>query len=204
MADMTRDELIAYFNEHVLYEVLMLRYTRNHLRSSPHQLVWNANFAAFNVSARNLYDYLNNKGGKNEVNVHAYLPYAKTFRISPISEITGTLQKINEQVFHMGRKRPKDTGKVTLDRVEVVFQWAQSNMVSLAASFDEDFRKEIPMDRADPAVVPTIPTSGPTGPGASGPTSTNHVIAVGHLPSGQTHTSHVSGGFPAWKPEKSD
>jgi hypothetical protein len=35
--------------------------------------------------------------------VHAYLLYAKTFRISPISEITGTLQKINEQVFHMGR-----------------------------------------------------------------------------------------------------
>src|SRR6266702_81868 len=99
MADMTRDELIAYFNEHILYELLMLRYSRNLLRSQPQQLVWNANFAAFNVSARNLYEYLSNKGGNNEVNVHAYLPYAKTFRISSKSDITGTLQKINEQVF---------------------------------------------------------------------------------------------------------
>jgi hypothetical protein len=185
MADMARDELIAYFNEHVLYELLMLRYSRNLLRAHPLQLVWNVNFAAFNVSARNLYDYLNNKGGKNEVNVHAYLPYAKSFRISSISDITGTLQKINEQVFHMGRKRPTDKGKVTLDRIEIAFGWAESNMISLVASFEEEFRKKIQMERADPTTVPTVYTGGPTGP--SGPTSTN-----------------IAGGFPARKPEKSD
>lgn len=205
MADMTRDELAAYFNEHILYELLMLRYSRSLLRSPLQQLAWNANYAAFAVSARNLYDFLNNNGKNNEVNLHAYLPHAKSFRISSITKITGTLQKINQQVFHMGRQRPKDTGKVLLDRVEVVFHWTESNMVSLGASFDERFGKQIRMERASPFTVPSTYTSGPTGPGAPSPTATNHIISIGgpDLPA-QTHTSHISGGFPFRKPEESD
>src|ERR1043166_2628722 len=184
MAEFSEQELLDYFNEHVLYELLMLRFSRSRLQSAP-QLLWNAMFSSFNVSARNLYDFLNNKGTKNEVNLHEYRKHANNFKLSSISDITGTLQKINEQVFHMGRKRPKDTGKITLDRVERVFTWAESNMLGLVASFDEGFRSRIQMDRADPNHQPTGYMSGPTGPSA--PTATNHVTFVGGpVLSGQT------------------
>lgn len=192
MPDFNRQELIDYFNEHILYELLMLRFSRNRLNAAP-QILWNAMFSAFNVSARNLYEFLNNKGTRNEVNVHEYRDYSKEFRLSSITRITGTLQKINEQVFHMGRKRPKDSDKkVTLDRVELVFKWVDSNMFALVASFDEKFRNEVQMHRADPNYIPTSIMSGPTGPSA--PTSTNHTTAIsGPVLPGQIHTSDIAG-----------
>lgn len=63
MKSTTADALAEYFNEHVLYELLMLRYSGQRLLSEmPNdgrtQLLWNAMFTAFNVSARNIYDFL--------------------------------------------------------------------------------------------------------------------------------------------------
>ena len=55
---MTEIELAEYANEHFLYELLMLRYSKHHLQVCRDRLRWNAMFAAFNVSARNFYDFL--------------------------------------------------------------------------------------------------------------------------------------------------
>jgi hypothetical protein len=41
----TKDQLVDYFNEHILYELLMLRYSRGRLRSQT-QILWNAAFGA--------------------------------------------------------------------------------------------------------------------------------------------------------------
>jgi hypothetical protein len=104
-----------------------------------------------NLSARNLYEFLNNKGSNNEVKRHEYAGYARTFQLSSISGITGTLQMLNEQVFHMGRKRPTNRdGKVTLERIDKVFNWTEKNVLELVASFDETFSEKIQMHRADP------------------------------------------------------
>lgn len=204
MADLSREELIAYFNEHILYELLMLRYSKKRLNSET-QILWNAMFAAFNVSARNLYDFLNNNGGNNEVNVHQFRHYAKGFRLGSISKITGTLQRINAQVFHMGMKRSEDAdGKVKLDRVEEVFKWVESNMGELVRSFEDDFRAELDLEKADPSHAPTEYSGGPTGPGGPRPQSTNHVVDTNSLmQANQTHTTYV-GGHPGWPLEKKD
>jgi hypothetical protein len=37
---MNREELIAYFNEHILYELLMVRYTKQRLVAGQTQILW--------------------------------------------------------------------------------------------------------------------------------------------------------------------
>jgi hypothetical protein len=174
----TQDELVEYFNEHILYELLMLRYSRRRLASET-QILWNAMFAAFNVSARNLYEFLNNKGSKNEVNVHDYAEFCRSFNRSSISDITGTLQLLNEQCFHMGKKRPSALDKkVNLQRIETVSQWIEANVENLIKSFDAGFRSKMQLDRANPDRQPNVYVSGPTGPSAPHPSATNHVTVL--------------------------
>jgi hypothetical protein len=172
---MTREELIEYFNEHILYELLMVRYAKLRLTNGQTQILWNAMFATFNVSARNLYEFLNNKGSRNEVNVHDYQEYYGDFVRHSISDITGTLQLINEQCFHMGVKRPKAADKkVNMPRIQTMFDWIEHNMEALVTNFDDDFRAEIQLERANPTHQPDTITTGPTGPTAR-PSATNHV-----------------------------
>ena len=170
---LTKEELLDYFNEHVLYELLMLRYAKGRLRSQT-QILWNSMFATFNISARNLYEFLNNKGGNNEINVHDYRAFYGNFERSSISDITGTLQLLNEQCFHMGKKRPKAVDKkVNLDRIQTVFDWVEGNVTSLLNNFETSFRAQIQIERADPSRVTHAEVSGPTGASPS-PSATNH------------------------------
>jgi len=69
---LNKDELIAHFNEHVLFELLMLRYSYMRLSAQVDQISWNALFAAFNVSARNLYEFVSNEGGRDAVGIAYY------------------------------------------------------------------------------------------------------------------------------------
>ena len=173
---MTRQELSDYFNEHILYELLMLRYTKRRLVDGQTQILWNAMFSAFNVSARNLYEFLSNKGGKNEVNLHDYKDYYGSFGRSSISDITGTLQMLNAQVFHMGVKRFKEIDqKVNIERIQTMFDWAETNVLALVKSFDDEFRASIQLERANPDHQPSTMVLGPTGPAAP-PSATNHVV----------------------------
>ena len=139
---MNKQELVDYFNEHILYELLMCRYAKVRLVEGQTQILWNALFATFNVSARNLYEFLNNKGLNNAVNVHDYKDYYRTFARSSISDITGTLQQLNEQCFHMGKKRPVEVDrKVNIKRIEKLLDWVEENIDALVPNFDDDFRK---------------------------------------------------------------
>jgi hypothetical protein len=176
---MTEQELVEYFNEHILYELLMLRYAKLRLTEGQTQILWNSLFATFNVDARNLYEFLNNKGTNNEVNVHDYKDYYGAFGRSGISEITGTLQLINEQCFHLGKKRAMAVPrKVNIARIETLFDWAEKNMAELISNFEEDFRKKLTVERADPTPLPNVITTGPTGY-VERPQATNHVFSVG-------------------------
>jgi hypothetical protein len=131
------------------------------------------------VSARNLYEFLNNKGTNNEVKVHDYKDYYGAFGRSGISDITGTLQLINEQCFHLGKKRPKAVArKVNITRIETLFDWAEKNMAELISNFEEDFRQKLKVERADPTPQPNVITTGPTGY-VERPQATNHVFGVG-------------------------
>ena len=92
------------------------------------------------MSARNLYDFLNNKGKSNEVKIG---DYKTPFKASSIARITGVLQDLNRQVFHFGKLRTKvQDQKVNLQKIEMLSCWVEENMQSLLNSFDNDTRKK--------------------------------------------------------------
>ena len=54
------DRLQAYLEDHLAYEVLMLRHALTKITTFQHPLEWNAYFESFVVHARNLYAFLTN------------------------------------------------------------------------------------------------------------------------------------------------
>src|SRR3974390_2843387 len=144
----TKEELAAYFNEHVLYELLQLRYARKRLGTKTTKILWNAMFAAFNVSARNLYDFLNNKGGANEYNVKDFIPHE--LKLTSKSNLTGTVQLLGRQVFHFGKLRTdKPDRKINLKNVGLLEDWIETNISHCLDAMEEDLRSQIPPERAE-------------------------------------------------------
>jgi hypothetical protein len=52
---------LEHLEEHIPYELLMLRFTLGKLRTEKHPLAWNGMLESFAVHARNLYCFLINK-----------------------------------------------------------------------------------------------------------------------------------------------
>jgi hypothetical protein len=167
MTEATLDELVDYFNEHVFYELLMLRYSKQRLENGGDQLLWNAMFAAFNVSARNLYYFVGKRDGAN-VNVADYRTYCQTFDRGSIEDVKNTLESLNAQCLHLGRKRYKEAEKkINLDKIRAVSAWIESRMDNLLKSFNNDFRSKLRPEWAGlVAQQPAIGVDGPKGPSA--------------------------------------
>lgn len=145
---MTEPELIEYVNEHLIYELLMLRYAKRQLDSCQDQLLWNAMFAAFNVSARNLYDLLSGGGDTRSVRLKDFEGHAGTWCASSTAAISPTVDKLNRQCLHLGKDRTKVSDKkVALERIRHVFEWAESNVLSFMGNLD--FKEAIDLGRAD-------------------------------------------------------
>jgi hypothetical protein len=141
---MTETELFDYFNEHVYFELQTLTFTKQRLEQETEQLSWNAMFAAFNVSARNLYDFLNNKGTRNEVRVDDYKNIRTNTQRDSVSEIQGLLNALHAQCFHMGKSRvEKANKKVNLDKIRKFSIWVISNMDALIKSFKDEFASKL-------------------------------------------------------------
>lgn len=176
---MSETELFDYLNEHVFYELLMVNYSKQRLESGLDRYLWNAMFAAFNVSARNLYDFLNNNGDRRtDVNVDDYRSFRNDTKRGSTSDVTGTLGLLNAQCLHMGKKRfAEPDKKINLDRIVTMSTWVVSNMDDLTRSFKHDFRSKLRKDW-DGLVAQHRIVSGPIGPAwatlttaiASGPT----------------------------------
>jgi hypothetical protein len=168
MAKAALDELVDYFNEHVFYELITLRYSKQRLENGGDQLLWNAMFAAFNVSARNLYYFVGNRDGTN-VNVADYKTYCQTFDRGSIEDVKSTLELLNSQCLHLGKKRYKETEKkINLRRIITVSAWIESRMDDLLKSFNNDFRSKLRPEWADPVAQHLVlGVEGPGGPSAS-------------------------------------
>jgi hypothetical protein len=164
---MDEKELLGYFNEHVYYESLMLNYAKNRVENAPDFMVWNSMFATFNVSARNLYEFLNNKGDRQTaVNVDDYKLYRTATKRGSTSDVSGTLQMLNAQCFHMGQKRFEvPDGKVNLAKIKEMHAWVVSNMADLLKSFKDDFRSQLRQEwdaLVAPQLILTINPKAPT------------------------------------------
>jgi hypothetical protein len=163
---MEKAKLLDYFNEHVFYEVQMLSYAKYCLESPRSQAEWNVMFAAFNVSARNLY-YFVGKRDKGNRNVEDYRPYmGSSFVRGSIEEVKATMRWLEAQCLHLGEDRFKEPDrKINIENIRTMHAWITSRMVNLLKSFNDDFRPKTEWDSllAQELKVP----AGPTGPSAS-------------------------------------
>ena len=142
---MTETELIDYFNEHVFYEWLMLHYSKQRLEKGEPQLIWNAMFATFNVSARNLYAFLGSREKEN-MNVADYRGYCRSFEREKVDSVRTTLRDLNSQCLHLGPKRTLNADqKINLDRIRTMSAWIERNVANEAS------------------VVTSAPSYGPSG-----------------------------------------
>jgi hypothetical protein len=180
---MTDIDLVGYFSEHVFYELLMFKYAGQRLENEPDQLVWNAMFAAFNVSARNLYYFVGRRDGDN-VNVADYRTYCQDFQRGSIDTVERILIELNAQCLHLGKKRFKEADKkMNLDRIRKMSAWVVSNMDDLLKSFNADFRSKLRPEWAGLVAQELIVRVGPVGPSMS---SVPSILTTGPTGVGQT------------------
>jgi hypothetical protein len=162
---MEKSNLLDYFNEHVFYEIQMLNYTKYCLETPRSQAEWNVMFAAFNVSARNLY-YFVGKRDTGNVNVDDYRSYMGPFERGSIENVKETMRLLQAQCLHLGEDRFKEPDrKINIERIRTMHAWIASKMSDLLKSFKDDFRlrPEWAGLLAQGLKVPM----GPTGPSAS-------------------------------------
>jgi hypothetical protein len=124
---------LEHLEEHIPYELLMLRFTLGKLRTEKHPLAWNGMLESFAVHARNLYWFLINK--RNDAEDHIAREFAETYTVPNASDMTGPFQRLNQQVMHLGKQRKKiSTDKFHTDDAEKVANWIEIAMPKFRAA----------------------------------------------------------------------
>jgi hypothetical protein len=170
---MTEEQKIAYLQEHLPYEVLMLRYaidkiTTGEITTPQQQLDWNAHYESFVLHARNLYMFLTN-GDRSNVKASNFVP---EFKAQKTNDTISTFQRLGTEAFHLGPERSTDH-KVAMNEAKAVKDWLLSNFSTFVGKLNDSYRVHWQPTRADPATQASAMTFGPTGPSA-----TNHIFAI--------------------------
>jgi hypothetical protein len=140
-------EIDAYLTEHLPYMLKMLRYTSGQLEKSQHYLSANAHFESFAVNARNLALFLTSGDGSN----FKARDFTDSFKPSNRDQINGRMQKLRDQVFHLGKRRPKDViGKLVFDDVPPVKDWIESNFEKFILDLAPTRRAKFDRQKSEP------------------------------------------------------
>jgi hypothetical protein len=144
-----------WLNEHLPYELMMARYSIGQLRQlSTFWLDWNAFLSSFAVSACNLAAFLTN-GEKKGNNFQAH-DFIEGFR-SRKESLSKVFEKLEPQVFHLGKARPTDQGKFTLQEAEAIHRWIEGEMDQFVRQLGS-WRRHWNEQRATPESRPAGPT----------------------------------------------
>lgn len=116
----TAAQLSEHLEDHLPYELLMLRYTHGRMQTEQHPLVYNTMYESFCVHSRNLWDFLNNEGTGNNLKVREL---AKDFSAPKDADAQRVLNfDMQGQVFHFNKGRPSTQAKkVGLAKCKLVF-----------------------------------------------------------------------------------
>jgi hypothetical protein len=130
----TNAERAAYLQEHLCYELLMMRHTFEELTTPKNSyLDWNAYFESFAVHARNLYDFLTNDGGCNNFKARDFDPQFKA------SKLDNVFSLFNSGVFHLGKSRPtEEDDKINVCRAAKVRDWIEQNFSAFKSNLNSD------------------------------------------------------------------
>jgi hypothetical protein len=184
-----------YLDEHLPYELKMLRYTYGQMLQRQHYLSWNAHFESFATHAANLVRFLTNTDTGN----FKASDFVKGGYRARIGDAHGAMEKLKRQVFHLAKNRPKTViDKFSTEpHAKEVFEWIETNFADFLSKLGQ-LRKFFNDKKADPSQDEGLFIMvGPTGPGASVQTACTASPIVN-----QTHTASaafIHGSLPSTK-----
>jgi hypothetical protein len=127
-AELDEKQKQAWVEEHLPYELMMLRHTLKRITQKQNMffLDWNAAHASFAVHAANLAAFLTNgESGNNNLKACELVP---NFR-SRKGKLDTTFNKMEPQIFHLGKARPNAGQlKFNTEDAEKVSQWLEAEM----------------------------------------------------------------------------
>jgi hypothetical protein len=183
------DQMIAYLDDHLPYERMMLEYTFGKISAEQSTCDWNAYYESFAVHARNLYKFL---GNEDDVRACDFVP---GFSAAKSDETKRTFPDLLKQVLHLSQVRPSAAEqKVQLDDAREFHAWLDKHFSDFLGKLPLAHKKHWNAERSvSPKDILTIST-GPTGPvdpyygrtpaigpstsiqvNSTAPTATNHV-----------------------------
>lgn len=156
-------DMFEFFNKHVYYEMTMLRSSADRLETIDDQFEWNVMFVAFLVYARNISDFLRNKGNSNDARALDFDPYRSVTRQAGVEEVKEINNLVHAECLHMGRKRYTEADKkLGLTEVRELRNWVVLHMGRFKASLNDDAQKRLRWEW-NTLLAPTLPL-GPVAP----------------------------------------
>jgi hypothetical protein len=178
----TEKQKFDYLDEHLPYMLSSVLYDFHRLTQPLFFRDWNAYFQSFSVNARNLAEFLTN-GDKGNFRACDFISGFRNRK----GDIQGPMRKLDEQVFHLGKSRPRDKeGKFDLAAAREVLDWIEQGMNDFVDNLSTEDRKIWNPKKADPAFDnERSPSTGPTGPTSTSSASSSILVST-------THTSSVA------------
>jgi hypothetical protein len=156
----TQQQKFDYLDEHLPFMLGQLRYDFAKINEVQYFRDWNSYFQSYSVNARNLVQFLDNadKGNFKATDFVVGFRHRK-------GEIQGALQRLRDQVFHLGKGRPRDKNlKFDSNFAAEVFAWIQDGMQDFTERLSPDDRKAWNAQKADPQFDKTTPSAGSASP----------------------------------------
>src|SRR5215471_11953343 len=116
-----------YLEEHLRYELLMLRHTYFQITSYNNQLDWNAFFVSFVAHARNLFDFLRNTGRDKRFVADDFTGGSWRLSKSAISKIRRVIGTVHAEVLHLGKRTRAPALKAGIDAATELFNWIEEH-----------------------------------------------------------------------------
>lgn len=142
----SKQEKIAYLEEHVSYEVVMLNYTFMRLMtlqpSTPEeQLDCNAFLESFGVHAKNLVDFLSEQSPENSRNASDYIT---DFEAPDQTKVKPALARLERQILDVTSLRATDPQeKFNVGDARELYAWIVPAILKFQGQLDPSYRARL-------------------------------------------------------------
>ena len=136
-------EMLQYLKEHVAYERTMLGYTYARLHDTAPGIAWYVVYESFGIHARNLYDFLRNKGNNTTFCAADYVP--SWTKAKPFLDFN----ELDVFLFHMSTKRAQHE-RMNLGLLQKLGTWLDDEWAKWVRRLPEPYKGILSTDAVCP------------------------------------------------------